>query len=488
MGTFDLAIILIYLIAMVSIGIACRGRQEDEEDYFTADGGFSRLFGSVLVGLSIAATFFSGISFLAYPSVAYSDGAAIGVSAAVLPIAGAIVWFWFLPRYLSTGSRQPYEIVERRFGYPARAVAAAMFVMLRVGWMGALIYAPTVAVMAAMRLPDSWFWPLVLTIGLTSTLYTTLGGIRGVIVTDAIQFVIIAVGVFWPIAYVATHLPVPAAEAWSHLESSGRLDWFDPSPDFRRPMTFWSVLFGFTAANLGMYIGDQMSLQRYLASSDLRTARRSFAINIVGVMIVVLMLTTVGLAMAIWYGSSTGPAAPGDADHVFPHFVATELPAGTPGLILAAILAATMSSMTSGINALAGTITLDFALRSNRLSTAKERLRFGRWASLVIGLAATLVAGLVDRLGSIFEITQALTGVFLGPLLACVVYAVTQLPIGPKSLIAGMLAGTLAGWAVVLSPVYILWVAPASVAVSFAIPLIAMALWKRERQSVRNEE
>ncbi|MGC1275109.1 MAG: hypothetical protein WBC44_15505 [Planctomycetaceae bacterium] len=468
----DVAIIAVYLIAMVAIGIACRGRQSDENDYFTGGGGFSQVFGAILVGLSIAATFFSGISFLSYPSEVYKTGVTIVAGIVILPLGGLIVAYWFLPRYLKFGVREPYEIVERRFGYPTRAVAAMMFVLLRITWMGTLIYAPTVAVMAAAQLPESYFWPIVLTIGLTSTFYTTLGGIRGVIVTDAIQFLVIAIGLVWPVAYVASHFPAPLSEAWSYLGDSDRLQWIKLSTDFREPYTIGSLVFGFMTANLAIYIADQMSLQRYLASEDLQAARRAFAINIAGVMIVIVLLALVGLSMAIWYGLATSRIPPEKADHVFPFFVASELPAGGPGLILAAILAATMSSMTSGINSLAGTLTLDLASRSGRLTTSAQRLAFGRWASVAIGVLATGVAGLVGKLGSIFEIAQATTGVFLGPLLACVVLSVTRIAVRPWSMVVGMIAGSVVGWIVVASNVYVLWVAPAAAAISFAAPLL----------------
>lgn len=487
----DLTIIVVYLIAMVVIGIACRGRQADEQDYFTGQGGFSRVIGVALVGLSIAATFFSGISFLSYPSEVYRTGVTIVAGILIFPLAGLVVAYWFLPRYLGSCGREPYEIIERRFGYPARAVAALMFVLLRITWMGTLIYAPTIAVMAAARLPESAFWPIVLTIGLASTLYTTLGGIRGVIVTDAIQFIVIAIGLAWPVAHVALRLPEPWGEAWAWLGDNNKLDWINLSTNFQEPYTVGSLVFGFLTANLAIYVADQMSLQRYLASGSLSAARRAFAINIIGVMIVIALLALVGVSMAVWYGMATTQTPPAKPDHVFPFFVATELPVGGPGLILAAILAATMSSMTSGINSLAGTLTLDLVGRTRLLTTPARRLAFGRAASVVLGVAATGVAGLVGMLGTIFEIAQATTGVFLGPLLACVVLAVTRLPIRPWSTIAGMIAGTVAGWIVVASDVYVLWVAPTAAAVSFGIPLFVTAaggLLRRQGRGDRSLE
>ena len=267
--TLDILVIAVYLAAMVAIGIASRGKQDSTEDYFTAHGGFTKTLGAVLVGLSIAATFFSGISFIAYPSVVFSTGIAIAVGMIMLPVSGLIVGYWFLPRYLARGGREPYQIIEENFGYPTRAVAAGMFVLLRVGWMGTLIYAPTVAVMAAMQLSPGWFWPIVLTIGISSTLYTTLGGIRGVIVTDAIQFVIITLGIVWPLVHVLTHMHVSMDQAVNYLSDTGRLHWINTSFSLRQPMTIWAILASAFVGNTAMYIGDQMSLQRYLASENI---------------------------------------------------------------------------------------------------------------------------------------------------------------------------------------------------------------------------
>lgn len=475
----DGIVIAVYLALVVVIGIASRGKQEDSEDYFT--GGFSKVLGSILVGLSIAASFFSGISFLIYPSVIYGQGTGILLGLLLMPVSWWVVGYWFLPRYLSHRSRQPYEVIERRFGYPTRAVAAGMFILLRVAWMGTLIYAPTAALMAAFHLPAHWFWPIVCSIGFCGTFYTTLGGIRGVIVTDAMQFLVVGIGIIWPIIHVWTHLPVSTHAAVTYLQSTGRLQLLDTSFDLYKPLTMWSVLIGYFALNLGNYLADQMSLQRYLASADISSARRAFAINVVGVIIVVLLLCAVGLSMLAWYGLVPGADAPEKADNVFPHFVATQLPIGAPGLIFAAILAATMSTMTSGINALASTITLDYVSRSPRFADPVRQLRFGRIASFTIGLLATGVAGVVSHLGSLFDIVQKLTGVFVGPLLACIVLSILPTRVRPMVMMIGMFAGAITGWLVIASGVFALWVAPAAALVSFAIPLIAAALAPQRR-------
>lgn len=477
MSNLDLGIIAVYMVSMILIGIACRGRQESESDYFTGHGGFPQLWGAILVGLSIAATFFSGISMLAYPSVAYQQGAVILVGVIVLPLAAVIAGRWFLPRYLKTGTKEPYEIIERRFGYPTRAAAATLFLLLRIAWMGTLIYAPTSAIIGGFGLDQKWFWVTVVGLGLSSTLYTVLGGIRGVIITDAIQFVVMIAGVLVPVAVVLARVNVDWLTAWEFLRETGRLNWVSFSLNPAESFTFWSMAGGFIVGNLGVYVADQMALQRYLASEDIKAANRAFVINVGGVIIVICLLVAMGLSLALFYGLTKPGTAPLRADDVFPHFIATELPAGAPGLIFAAILAATMSSMTSGINALAGTIVLDFMSRSTRFANPRQRLNFARITSLVIGILATATAGLVGRLGSIFEIAQVITGVFLGPLLVCMFLAVSSWQISTLSVRIGMAAGIAAGWIVILTPADRLWVGPMATLASAALPVMEIA-WR----------
>jgi SSS family transporter len=468
----DMLIIGVYLIGTVAIGLIYGGRQRSTDDYFTGGGRMNSPLQTVLVGLSIAATLFSGISFLAYPSVVFSQGTAILFGMICFPLAWVLLRYWFLPRYLQHEADEPYQIMERRFGGGVRTLAATMFLLLRVGWMAALIYAPTVVLMGAARLDAGWFWPLVLTIGISSTIYTTLGGIRGVIITDAIQFLIIMGGILFVLIYIVVELPVPISEAVREIQASGRLNPVDLSLDPTRPFTLWAVLIGITVSNLGSYAADQMSLQRYLALGDARTAARSFGVNIIGALLVIMLLGGVGLALTVWYRVVPDSNLPQAADKVFPYFVASQLPAGIAGLLLAAILAATMSSMTSGINALAATITLDFRGRMGSALSPERQLRFAKVSSLIVGVVSTAMAGLVHHLGDIFDIAQTLLGVFLGPLLACMIMALSSWRLHRWSVSIGMIGGSLSGWAVTFSPAQSLWVAPAACAATLLLAMV----------------
>ena len=479
MHYIDVIIIIVYVAAMIAVGIACRGKQDVVEDYFTARGGLAGKFGSILVGFSIAATLFSGISFMAYPSIMYTQGPAVFVLLLGLLGTWPFVTLWFLPRYLTEENRHPYDIIERRFGLGVRLVAASMFVLLRIGWMAALIFAPTLALQAASGLEGPfWFWFLVILIGLSSTIYTTFGGIRGVIVTDALQFVTIAVGVLLTVWIAIDKIPVSVTEAFGALREQGVIRAPSMSFDPTNAYTLWALTIGAGLAQLSSYVGDQMSLQRYMSSGTAKEASRAFMYNIIGAVGVVFLLGAVGMTIRAYYIFLPDASMPEGADKVFPHFISTQLPPGIAGILLAAILAATMSSMTSGINALAGTLTLDFRMRLWGEISHRDQLRFGRICSFVIGVLATAAAGFVSALGNIFEMSQALLGVFLGPLLTCIVLAIAKKPLQRPSLIVGLLLSCALGWVVIFTNLAgQTWIAAIVFVLSMIITLTGTAIF-----------
>ena len=484
MSPIDVAIIIAYLLGTMLIGFLARGKDRSADDFFTASGGMRGLFNQVLIGLSIASALFSGISFIAYPSVVFSSGIMLlaGVVFVCMPASFLILRYWFLPRFLSLGYKHPYDVLEARFGRPTRTLAASMFVLMRIGWMAAMVFAPTAAIMTMGKLDGRWFWPLVLAQGLTSTVFTVFAGVRGVVVTDAIQMIVIALGIAATICFALGSVPVPLDVAMSDLWTSGRLKVWEPSLDPTIGFTFWTIAIGATIANLGNYIPDQMCLQRYLATGSVREASRSFLVNVLGVYIVLILLAGIGLSLFVYYSHVSDPTLPMkngvvDADGVFPHFVATRLPTGFAGLLMAAIMAA--SSMTPGINTVAGVLTLDFHARARPDMPGEQKLRWARRYALLVGLSSTLIAGLLRNTAGLSNLIQVILGVFAGPLLACMVLAMTSWRISGAAMTIGLLLGSAAGIAATRTSVAALWVAPIAVTVTAATALFLSTVTRR---------
>lgn len=461
MTFIDALIVVIYLGGIVVVGIRSRGRQDDINDYFTAYGGFRGRLGRALVGLSIAATLFSGLSFIVYPSLFYSHGITVLSGLVGFPLSYLFMRWWFLPRYLATDWISPYEVIELRFGRTVRLLASAMFILSRLSWMAALIYAPVIVVLTALNIGDEWLWPVVALIGLSSTVYTVIGGIRGVIITDAIQFLLIAAALLGTIIYILVKIPLSLGEVATFVRTNTHLLHLNWSLDPRVTITVAALAVGGSIGNLGSYSADQMALQRYLAAGDARAATGAFGTSMIAMPFVLVLLAAVGLAIGSWYSVHPDPALPTQADKVFPYFVANQLPVGFIGIVIAAILAATMSSITSGINALSGSLLNDFIPLATRVDP-KRLLGYARWVSAAIGVLATLGAGYVVKIGSLFEIMTVLLGVFSGPLLVCMLCAVSRLRIHGSVMIGAMVVGFLTSIAIVSSPVSPIWITLAS--------------------------
>ncbi len=481
MHWIDCVIIAVYLLGTITVGILSRGKQNKADDYFTARGEMTSVFQSLVVGLSLAATLFSGISFLAYPSLIYSYGLSVLIGLSCFPVAYIVVVYWFLPKFLTNKIAHPYDIIENNLGPHARTISAVMYILLRVGWMAALVYAPTVAILAAGNLDDKWFWPVVLMIGLSSTLYTTFGGIRGLIITDAIQFVVIIVGVALTIIFILIKLPISLGQAMATISDMGYTK-VNFSLDPAAKITFWTITIGYLIGNLSNYIADQMSLQRYLATGNIKSTAKSFMFNLIGATCVLVLLAMVGISLAVWYKFVPDENMPKQVDKIFPYFVSANLPVGISGLLLAAILAATISSMTAGINALASSITYDFRSRFGKVMTPLAQLRFGRICSLIIGLASTFAAGLVSKIGTIFDITQTLLGLFLGPLFACVVLAVLAVPVRSIVMIIAILSGVATGATIVAVQWAPLWIASAAFAVTLILSVAGTLIFGADKR------
>lgn len=458
MTYIDYIIVVVYMGVVITAGLMSRGKQDSAEDYFASSGTMKGLLGMVMVGLSIAATFFSGISFVAIPSIVIDSGTKIFLIFGSLIPCSLLVYFWFIPRYMEYRSFHPYEIIASRMGENVRTITSALYVLLRIGWMASLIYAPTIVLLTVMKLGNEWTWPIIIIIGMVSTGYTVFSGLRGVVVTDAIQMLIILASLLFTFLFALSQIPMNPGDWFQKLKEKGMLTMPSFSLSMVERFTVWGVLVGISVSNLAMYIADQMSLQRYIATGDTKSAQRSFLYNMGGVVVVLGLLMMIGMVVLLWYSYHPQISMPDNPDRVFPAFVSTVLPSGLGGLMAAAILAATMSSITSGINALAGALTIDFIQPACPDAPPEFFLKVGRWLSLGIGLLCTIVAGFASRMGTIYDLTQAILGVFMGPILAVVLLAMSGRKCNPRHVNAGILISSAVGLMVAFSNIQSIWV------------------------------
>ncbi len=410
-GTHGL-VIAVYCAAMAAMGLRLAHRQHTAEDFFLA----GRRLPWLAVAMSMYASVTSAVTYMGVPGVASTGNISLLVVGAMSLLVAPVLARLVLPVYRRLGVTTSYAYAEHRFGRPARLCAAGLFLLARLAWLGLVIYAPSLALTVATGLP---LWASIVSIGVLATAYTAMGGLAAVVWTDVVQFVLMVGGALWIASALAARVDGGAAAILRLAAPEGLLharDWvFDPSR-----MNGLAVAIAYAFILLHDYGVDQVTVQRLLAIRTPGGVTRAIVFNAVTDILMVAVLLFVGLGLAAFHAAGGGPPAPGlPADAWLPHFAIRELPPVVGGLIVAAVFAAAMSSLDSGINSIATVVVEDF-VRPVRgaLLTDSAALGLARILTVGLGAAATLAAFSVSRIGGMVKAFFAFTGFFSAPVLA----------------------------------------------------------------------
>lgn len=410
-SALNYAILGSYLLAMLGIGLGFARRQKNTEDFFLA----GRKMPWLVVGMSMYASLTSAVTFMALPGTAYRENLAfIVVSFASVLVAPVLVAL-FYPFYHRLRVTTSYEYVARRFGGRARAAVAGLFILARLGWLGMVIYAPSLALSVVSGIPLA---VCLLAMGGLATLYTVLGGLAADIWTDVVQFVLMLGGVIWLMAALADRAPGGVAGILSFARDQGHLHVADWSVSLTA-MSGWVVGLGYFFQLMQDYGTDQLTVQRMMAIPTARGVTRALFFNAGVDFVVIGALLFIGLGLFACQAADPSLLPAGlSGDRLLPTFILRALPDGVSGLLIAALFAAAMSSMDSGISCVSTVIIHDF-LRPARQTPATEAhdLRLARALTLALGIFATALAFYVSRFESLIEAYTTNVSLFNAPIL-----------------------------------------------------------------------
>lgn len=481
--TLDAVALGIYLLAMLVMGIRIARRNASTEDFFL--GG--RDLPSWAVGISLIASLLSTITYLGMPGEMFRTGIGFLTRQLGLPLVLLVVWYVWLPFFMKLKLTSAYEYLERRFNYPARAIAAVFCICLLLGWIAVVVLTASSAMVEIANLRLSWFFSsdpvdadmhaMILGIGLFSILYTTLGGLRAVVWTDVVQFFVLLGGAVFTIGTVAWTTGTGPGEwiAYSSQYKHEQVEWFDWNVANRS--TVFSIAIGMIFWHACTHGANQVALQRYFSVRDISAARRSFLVNAVSSIGLGILLAVVGVSLMYFvlgdHQHGTGMeqtraslmldvenAAPDELaglkqertqaqDRVFPQFIRMHLPGGLRGLVIAALFAAAMSTIDSGANSISTIVTVDFVRPMRReLVTARSELKLARILTASMGLivvTTTISLYHLSKGTNIIDLCQKGFNCFLGPLGALFVLAMFSRKATPVTVIPAVLVGELVG-------------------------------------------
>jgi SSS family solute:Na+ symporter len=386
----DYIVLALYVLLIAGIGLWVARRGNNVSGYFLA----GRRMPTWVVAFTLMATFIGSGTFIGHPATVYQKGMILLLGHLILPVVLVLVAIFVIPFYRRVVEMSAYEYLGKRFGFGGRIYASFGFLADRVFDLGVTLLTTAIPIKFVTGWDLTW---VILAIGLFTAMYTMIGGIEAVVWTDVAQGILLILGALVVLARLlfATDVGPPGAvvtEAWNQGKfnlGSFELSW---SSLFNTEMTTqWLLLAAITTGWARRYVCDQHMVQRYLIAGSDRQAARGVMVNAAMCVPIYITFMFIGACLYGYYSLSVGPK-PDIADNVMPYFIVNQLPSGIIGLIVAAVLAASMSSISADLNSVATVLTSDYFSTFLPLSSDKARVMFGRLMVIVGGTTAALIA------------------------------------------------------------------------------------------------
>jgi SSS family transporter len=414
------AVVGLYVICLLGAAgvMLVKNRRQTANAYFKGDGKLPWW----AVGVSIYAAMFSAISLIAGPGVSYllnwSYFAIILSKLLIVPVIACL----YLPFFRRLNVTSAYEYLEARFNLACRLFASAAFSGFMLFRAALVVYLPALAVSAIAAIPLD-----VTIIGLTvvSVLYCVAGGIKGIVWGDFYQGIILIVSIAVTVAVLITGTDGGWSGFFTIARAHGKFDAFNFSWDLTAPV-FWVMIIGGFVSNLNSYTSDQCVLQRFMTTKDERSAVRSILFCIAVTFVSGPLLYAIGTGLFTYFSSHPErlDVTLAKNDSIFPLFIAPGLPPGVGGLLLASILAATLTTLAANLNATATALTTDFYVRFRRgAGSDAQTVACGKGLTvacggIALGLALLFAHADIQSMQETFYkflgvLTSGVTGLFL---------------------------------------------------------------------------
>ncbi len=400
-NSLDLLVMLLYFGAITGMGVYFAKRSKSTEEYFLGN----RRFPGWAIGLSLVGTSISSLSFLGIPGDSFKTAwlrFLVGVSMPVVVVAGAYV---FLPFYRLTKTTSAFEYLENRFGVSTRLYGAFAFLISQLVRIGIILYLLSLVLHELTEMP---LWLCIVASGVFVSFYTVAGGIEAVVWTDVIQTVILAVGGALCMMKVIALLPGGLGEVLSVGTAAGKFQFAELMADGTLRKTSWGFSLSEKTALMVVFVGlthfmaeyacNQNVVQRYCASSSAREARKAMVICCIASLVIWTFFRFLGTSLYVFFTRFPNPdtdamlAGAQKAEQVLPYFILHYLHPGISGLVLAAVLAAAMSSLDSSLNAISAVSIVDVYRR--HLVKGRDDAHYLRAARMIaIGASVFMILG-----------------------------------------------------------------------------------------------
>lgn len=437
-GVLNWSVLVLYLLGMLYMGYYFMKRSSGTDDFFKGGGRIPWW----AAGISIFATMLSAITFMAIPAKSFAtDWKYFPMAITILIMAFPVVKY-YLPFFIRLNITTAYEYLEKRFNYNVRFLASALFIIFMVVRMALTLFLPSLALTTVTNID---IYMCIVIMGVVTIIYCTMGGVEAVVWSDVVQGVILMGGALLAIVFLVLGTEGGLSTMIEVAITDKKFKMFDFSFVFTSA-TFWVIILGGLANNLISYSADQTVIQRYLTASDEKSAKKSILMNGVLSLVVSVVFYFIGTGLYTFY--KTRPAELNfvmeNTDSIFPHFIMADIPLGLAGLLIAAIFAATMSTVSSNVNSLSTAFTIDFYRHFIPKSSDKRQLSVARYSGMVLGGIGVGFALLLASMNilSILDFFNYILGLLSSGLAALFFIGIFLPRVGSKSAILGFVVGT----------------------------------------------
>lgn len=382
MSSIDWIIVALYILAMLLLGFYLGRNQEDIEDYYVGQ----RKFKWWMVGISTMATQTSAISFISIPAfVALKENGGLSwlQYELAVPLAMIVIMVFLIPFFRELKLVSIYEYLDRRFSPTVRYIVSITFLISRSLGTGVALYAAAIVLAVCSGLP---LYATILLLGVATVIYDAAGGIRAVVYSDVIQMAVLVLGLGVCIVYAADL----SGGFWQIFEAfpEERMRAIDPSTGFNgeSEVPFWAFLVGGFFLYLSYYGTDQSQAQRGLSAASVSEVKKSLILNGLSRFPLTLLYLLLGVAMYSAYQNSGElqlSVSVEKPDYLVPFFIIHELPSGLRGILFAALISATMSSLDSSLNSLSAVTIRDFI--EPRVKSKSKIFMLGKITTIIWG-------------------------------------------------------------------------------------------------------
>ncbi len=429
----DYAILVLYLLATAILGILLGRGRKDLGQYFLAGRNLSWW----VVCLSIVATETSTLTFIGVPALSYTGNFTFLQLVLGYVVGRVLVSFLLVPAYFKQRLQTAYQLLAHRLGKGVRNFSALLFLGTRSLADGVRLFSTGLVLSVVTGLSD--FWAVVL-IGAVTVAYTFYGGMLSVIFNDVVQLVVYLSGAVIALYVLLEKIPGGWSQAIGEAQLHGKLQVFDFDLALATPYTFWAGLVGGAFLTLATHGTDQMMVQRYLSSGSPRRSQIALIASGVVILAQFALFLLLGALLFVFYRNFPLDQELVQTDRIFPIFIVQELPSGISGLIIAAIFAAAMSTLSSSLNSLSASSIHDF-YRRWRHGTEAHYLRVSRLLTLGWCGILVVIALLARNWGSVLEAGLTIPSLTMGSVLGVFLLALRRRSITQRGALTGMAAG-----------------------------------------------